>query len=874
MPEIIDINNGLLLGLGLAFVNGGGAMGFLNIFSRKEDDARKATLDELVRQTAAERTRIRQDLAALDARRASAESWLAASRAAIVTDYGRLLDAFLSNDAAAVGRAIAAADDRLPVVAAIPVYYSDGVTTVTFAAMAAQVFPDHPGLAQRLAAEPGALPPAALSARRMEEFYKPDETAMDSLFLKDPDKVKKMSGSYRENVDTWTGHFRMVLDGLKINGPADIARKEAALNEFLRAELDKITVTAGRHRALVDAFDRGDADGAVNTLAALKKSQKLADLLAMGTGRADVADFTAMALRSFADPRAVLRVYAATVAAGQPVHLDAVAARVLTPPHDLPPQMLSLAMTAVLATDKKQSAMGLMTARLADGTPWLAAAAHDEKLTEAVLAAAGDDARLRAAALLSAADMAGDSAVAGKMRARADALTVHGGFVTVARNVRVRAASVDHAAYAEGSLRYNVNGEGWYDRMTEESGRATLRVLAARPDMTAVNAKAVINAALGINIWAGRNGPDHVTAMTPSQTYGFNSTAGDAATVIARFAARPGWITAANEAFNARAVDNAWPQDGKQNSIKFLGMGREYYGPVAPSAVPAVFDALIAEDPALERVGSEIVRMPVVAYAALARDGDVNKLDLTMRRHGGLHVVVSEDEGIAALKRLESAHGHIFISPWQTLAPSVTDHLRVRTKDSDKSALSVTLDGKSYAVPGVDSARAQALLRETVRLLPHFHEAVAGKLVVNMRHVDAVTLTAEGLNFITGDKTVTGTGSRDIFARVAAGHGLLRITDRLAVNPARINLMFHDDGKLTLSGGKGRIALPVSVTQGARIMDAVCAAPAPAAPDGNAERGLSAAFACEPAWPAIVEEEKEKDGACAPPPYSEKPSPR
>ena len=847
-------------------------MGLFDIFSRKEDDAHKATLDELVRQTAAERTRIREDIAAIDARHASATAWLTSNRAAIVTDYGRLLDTFLTRDAASAGRAVAAAEDRLPVVASIPVYYSDGVTTVTFADMAAQIFPDNPGLAQRLIPQPGTLPATALTARKMEEFYKPDPTAMDARFLKDPDAVKKMSGNYRENVKTWTDHFRMVLDGLRINGPAEIARKQTAMDEFLRAELETISVAAGRHRALIDAFDRADADGVVDTLKRLKKSKTIADMLALGTGRADVADFTLMTLHSFPDPGAAARVYAEIVQCGQPLHIDLIAARVLAPQPTLPPGALACAL-GVAAAEKKNAAMALMLSRDSGGMPWLALAAHSDTLTRAVLSPANGDPALMAAALLAAADMTADGDVAGKLRARADALTVHGAFVTVAKNVRVRPAAVDYASYTDGNLRYNVNGEGWYDKMSEASGKATLRVLSARPDMLAVNESSVVNGALAMNVWNGKSGTHHVSAMTRSNTYGMTSATGDAATVIERFAARPGWIAAGNEAFNARAVDNAWPHENKQGqNIKFLGSGREYYGPVTAAAIDPVFDALIAEDASLERVGNEIVRMPIVSHASLVRDGDINKLDLVTRNNGDLYVTVSEEEGIATLKRLESAHGHVFISPWQTIAPSVVDNMRVQTKDAGKPALSVTLGGKSYGIPGIDVARAELFVKETVRLLPHFHEAAAGTLAVNMRHVDAVTLTGEGMKFITNDKTVTAAGNREIFARVVAGHGLLRITDKLAINPARINLMFQQDGKLTFSSGTGRVSLPVSAAEGAAIMDRVCVAPGPAKSYGmDAERKLSAAFACEPAWPVVVKKEEE---LCAPPPYSEKPSPR
>lgn len=854
-------------------------MGLFDYFSRKEDGADKATLDELVRQTSAERTRIGQDLAALDARRASAESWLAANRAAIVTDYGRLLDAFLSRDAAAVGRAIAAADDRLPVVAAIPVYYSDGVTSVTFATMAAEIFPDHPGLVQRLTAEPGTLPPAALTSRKMEEFYKPDEKAMDSLFMKDPDKVKKMSGNTRENIRTWTDHFRMVLDGLKINGPAEIARKETALNESLRGALDKITVTAGRHRALVDAFDRGDADGVLNTLSALKKADKLSGLLAMGTGRAAIADFTVMALQSFTKPADTARAYTAVVAAGQPIHLDTIAARVLGAGADLPGAVLHYAMAATMAADKRQSVVDLMTSRLADGTPWLAAA-QNHKQTEAVLAVAGNDFRLCAAALLTAVDMTADESIAREMRAYADSLTVHGGFVTVAKNVRVRTAAVDMASYSDGALRYSVNGEGWYDKMPAESGRATIRVLSARADMMGLNESAVVNPALTVNVWNGKNGTHDVSLMTTAKTHGVHSAAGDAATVIDHFATLPGWIAAGDEAFNARAVDNAWPQDPdkKKHTIKFLGGGREYYGPVDPSAVDSVFDALIAEDSGLERVGNEIMRMDMIAHAMLVRDGDVNRIEFKSKKYGNLHVEVSEDEGLSVLRRLESAHGHVFVSPWQTIAPSAVDAVYAHNGAADKPALSFSLKGEKYAIPGVDAARAQSLVQEIVRLLPHF-EAAGDAGAVNMRHVDAVALTAEGVNLIASDKKRTIPGNRESFNRIAAAHGLMLLTDKLAINAARINLMFHQDGKLTLSNGTGRIALPLKAEQVPAVMDKICAAPIPAPASRVADRALSAAFSCEAAWPPVQKPVNEVDHGddgdlCAAPHYREKPSPR
>ncbi|MBU0799538.1 MAG: hypothetical protein KKA05_00905, partial [Alphaproteobacteria bacterium] len=562
-------------------------MGLFDAFSGKDSQQRQELLDLLVQQANDERTRVRTARSVIIARTASARDWLETNRAPIAAGYGQLLDAFFSRDPAATMRVMRGLGNRLGIVAAMPIYLSDGVSTVTFTDLAEKVFASNAGIAYTLKQATPVLPESAYTTRAASEFFVA-EKPLTTIVADNPGLMARLSGNHREDQQQWINHYTQVLERLKINGPSALREAETEQAAMVQSTIAHITATVTRRHALLSAFDNGIADGAVNTLKALAEQKLLPEILAMGTGRDDATDFTALSLTAFEDRAEATRVYSTLLEHGAKPLVDTVLAQSFIAENPLPPAALAATLTAVERDSGKDAARALAITSDESGTPYLTRAFNDSTRLD-VLLAPFKTPLARAGALLAAADQTSDAAQSATIRKAA--MTIAGApFLALTDLNRVRLDAIGAVALDGKSLRYRQQGEIKTANMGDaDNAAAALTVLARQPGFVQLSDKLIINLAHvpALRFHQERGSKDTIVyAYMRGENIRRSLNAEQLETLTAALKSTPGWHQAKDSWINAPAADLVLLQRSQQPGTLFLrghgkGVGFEVAVPQA-----------------------------------------------------------------------------------------------------------------------------------------------------------------------------------------------------------------------------------------------------------------------------------------------------
>lgn len=815
-------------------------MALFSGFSRKQEQERKALIALLTRQFNEGHAALGEDEAIHKARDKSACDWLDRNRAAIIGDYGDLVEAFFSRDPDTVTRTLRAMGDRAGIVASIPVYFADGTTAVTFTEMAEKIFPHDATLNYTLRQLKPGLPDSAYTGVMATDFRKepqtyglaPDETS--SLLQR---TMGKNVASQNQQIEELTDEVERIGKVYRRAFEYQVAKDELALDD----SLSLIRLVAARHRSLLSAFAQGDSAAVVAALNAANNEEIDDEVIALGTADDTAPDFNALAYKSFTSALDIavvggaLRRYGADIGAGTVI--DKVIAEGADESPDSLRKIFHTASNAFGSTWLKEA----IAAHDESGLPRLARAAATPHILQAMLEVF-DHGALRAGALLQAAEATElhNTALAESLRNRAVAITGTSGFIALSPTLRVHAESVAYVRHDgdKGLVIGLHDGELSLGQRDVDAG-AALHILAQNERMIRINRDLIINPDHLLNAWVQDNGK--LSFMNAARTVSCTPEGITSEAVLETLRHRPGWVRVGDECANAAHIANAYLRDGdgpEQKTLRVHAGDTIYTLPVAAMAVDAVMDALSAAAPRLLRVGGELFGAPHIANVWRSKYDDQKMLFIANGET--LHIQLPGDEYDAFTDALVADHGYMRSCLKKTPGHELVNPAAVAKMTADKSRLSSRLSERAqFFVEFESSAHLDDALRAAAKESPdHIFQAHQGLL--NARLINAVTFKKQkmpnnGMNMTAtfmhsaGTETVETThrASAALADRLHADHGYTMIGTHGAVNPARVGAMHYSADGLSLLTPGSKISLRVQKKPDAdNLMDKIASAAA------------------------------------------------
>jgi hypothetical protein len=804
-------------------------MGLFDAFSQKPVKERQALIDLLVKQIADEKDRLGMDMAIVTARTVSARGWLDENKAAIVHDYNDLIESFFTRDPKEVESTLRTMGDRAQVVAAIPVYYGDGVTAVSFAAMAESLFPQSANLLYTLRQYKPGLPDSAYTRRAASEFFKQD--GVTRLPDVEDGFMGRVTGDVKERQMELINHYNRILEGVRGTWPAKIAEKETALEQMVETETAHITKVASRHRALLAGFASGDSLAVFKSLEAAASDGVSKEILALGTGDEDAPDFSALTLRAFTSPKEISLVCSALLMHGEKVDPAQFLGKALSPEGTLPAESLKAAFNLAAKTQGIKSIREAALGNDENGVPWLARAASNDDVMKEILNTM-DDGIARAAVLLRTAravqDKDGETARA--LRERAASITGTKGYIEIDAQTRLRLEALDYVRKSDSGLKLGIHGNERNFSVSSERADAIIAVLAQNPDMLRMNNEGLINRTHIINAWQYTRKDNGAASVGVGTRAGFMhwtpDSSADPAAIMADISALPGVFKIAGELIVPAVLDTAWtePMDNDADKVKLnlRGVGQEYYVAVPNGDLSAVTATLRHANPNLVEAGGELIDAARTANAWLEDFGKTLKFST----RGNVWVLPLDVEAAPATLDIFAAdHGHVRASAIETFNPSALRAINFQRGDENGEKyvmLNYTVGKSSFHTKLPTDADLTKVRFEIMEKAPGL-TACDDDYMIDRTKIDAVSRSGDKLLYHHGGghDIRPNTGSERVIADLCKNHGFIGAGKDHVVNPAGIGEMFYAKGNLNFVMPLQDVAIPMTEGEAQSLMNAI-----------------------------------------------------
>lgn len=344
-------------------------------------------LPDLLESAAAEYNKALDDLdeamALATARQKAAIDWIATNSLPLIADYNRLLTAFLTRDEAAVIKALDDCGERRHIVLSIPVYKSDGTETISFAVLAAAVFPDNADIIAQTKSATRALPARVTEEAKAEPITPTPLRATVHVQRADNNANGPLEQRLQEQRLQELVAAQRTLAAEIVYKPNDM---RFALERAMEKHLEEIAQMAARHFALLHAFERMDEKSVLHQLKILQENKMAAQIFARGTMDNKVPTFTALALRAFdTKPDAAAQIYNTLLQQGHEPHPEHVLQMTLRRDNPLPVSALRDTMAALKQRGGMKALQDFVLSPGYRVYPLLARAAARPDVTDALL---------------------------------------------------------------------------------------------------------------------------------------------------------------------------------------------------------------------------------------------------------------------------------------------------------------------------------------------------------------------------------------------------------------------------------------------------------------------------------------------------------